>query len=136
MEVDVMVLGQGVKACIFTKAAHMTAAARWPGWFDGWMVWRSAAHVRVREVSGVFVVQACGEFDADEVDLLLAAWEEAVTSNASIVPDTARSSRTFGWSGPASTSWRPEARCRERAIRRAPRNELSPRNDPAHAPSG
>ncbi|MET8885392.1 STAS domain-containing protein [Streptomyces rubiginosohelvolus] len=26
---------------------------------------------------GVFVVQACGEFDADEVDLLLAAWEEA-----------------------------------------------------------
>ncbi|MFB7967783.1 STAS domain-containing protein [Streptomyces rubiginosohelvolus] len=41
------------------------------------MMWRSAAHVRVREVSGVFVVQACGEFDADEVDLLLAAWEEA-----------------------------------------------------------
>ncbi|MFK0186278.1 STAS domain-containing protein [Streptomyces rubiginosohelvolus] len=41
------------------------------------MMWRSVAHVRVREVSGVFVVQACGEFDGDEVDLLLAAWEEA-----------------------------------------------------------
>ncbi|MGW3583444.1 STAS domain-containing protein [Streptomyces rubiginosohelvolus] len=41
------------------------------------MVWNSAARVRVREMPGVFVVQVCGEFDADEVDLLLAAWEEA-----------------------------------------------------------
>ncbi|MFE1892793.1 HAAS signaling domain-containing protein, partial [Streptomyces microflavus] len=39
---------------------------------------RTIAHTgRVREVSGAFVVQARGEFDADEVDLLLAAWEEA-----------------------------------------------------------
>lgn len=41
------------------------------------MVWRFAACVRVRETAGVLVVQADGEFDSDEVDLLLAAWAEA-----------------------------------------------------------
>ncbi|MGW5187262.1 STAS domain-containing protein [Streptomyces cyaneofuscatus] len=40
-------------------------------------MWNSTARVRVREVAGVLVVQADGEFDLDEVDLLLAAWEEA-----------------------------------------------------------
>ncbi|MEV1047567.1 STAS domain-containing protein [Streptomyces sp. NPDC049916] len=41
------------------------------------MVWRSAARVRVRELPGVFLVRLTGDFDVDEVDLLLAAWDEA-----------------------------------------------------------
>ncbi|MEU6935108.1 STAS domain-containing protein [Streptomyces rubiginosohelvolus] len=41
------------------------------------MPWQSQAHVRVCEEHHALVVAACGDFDADERDLLLAAWDEA-----------------------------------------------------------
>ncbi|MEV1046636.1 STAS domain-containing protein [Streptomyces sp. NPDC049916] len=41
------------------------------------MAWRSRAHVQVRQERGAFVVVVSGEFDADEQDLLAAAWDEA-----------------------------------------------------------
>ncbi|MFD6796954.1 STAS domain-containing protein [Streptomyces cyaneofuscatus] len=41
------------------------------------MSWRSRAHVRVREESTAFVVEAVGELDIDERDLFAAAWDEA-----------------------------------------------------------
>ncbi|WP_432147431.1 STAS domain-containing protein [Streptomyces sp. bgisy029] len=41
------------------------------------MPWRSQARVHVRREQGALVVTACGDFDADEQDLLPAAWREA-----------------------------------------------------------
>ncbi|MGW3334084.1 STAS domain-containing protein [Streptomyces rubiginosohelvolus] len=45
------------------------------------MTTRLPARVQVREERGVFVVVACGDFDADERDLLLSAWDEADARN-------------------------------------------------------
>lgn len=40
------------------------------------MPWRSLAHVHVRQERDALVVTASGDFDADEQDLLPAAWNE------------------------------------------------------------
>ncbi|MFI0107859.1 STAS domain-containing protein [Streptomyces parvus] len=45
------------------------------------MTTRPPTRVRVHEERGVFVVVASGDFDADERDLLLSAWDEADERN-------------------------------------------------------
>ncbi|MDJ1645209.1 STAS domain-containing protein [Streptomyces pakalii] len=45
------------------------------------MTTRPPARVRVHEERGVFVVVASGDFDVDERDLLLSAWDEADERN-------------------------------------------------------
>ncbi|MEV7641393.1 STAS domain-containing protein [Streptomyces rubiginosohelvolus] len=45
------------------------------------MTTRPPTRVRIHEERGVFVVVASGDFDADERDLLLSAWDEADERN-------------------------------------------------------
>ncbi|MFF2717432.1 STAS domain-containing protein [Streptomyces sp. NPDC058011] len=59
------------------------------------MPWRSQARVHVRHERSALVVTACGDFDADEQDLLPAAWNEA-EEQALLVTVLDLSGVTFG----------------------------------------